>query len=366
MRKGMLFILSIFLVISLLFGAGEKNALQRNVILIGWDGVQREHLKELLSRNELPSLSALVKEGTLVDIDITTGATDTKAGWTQILTGYVPEKTGVYSNSRYQPIPEGYTVFERLEEFFGPQNIFTGAIVGKKGNVDNDPPQRIPYQRWLRQQQRAKELGRRPTGLQGGRIIEEGGKKFVEVPGKPFFNASNKMDLFVNGLGVNANVGRRALQEIEKHSRERFFIFIHFAEPDSAGHRYGENSLEYESAIKSCDRWLGEIMNKLKKLGIYERTLIYVTADHGFDEGKTTHAYAPYVFLATNDKEVKRNGDRTDIAPTILKRFGIDVKSLKPALDGIPLDEPAPERKAPPQLPKMEKPKLKKRVTTST
>lgn len=354
----------VLLVVSSLLWAAKEHSKQINVILIGWDGVQRQHLKELLARNELPNLSALIKEGTLVDIDVTTGATDTKAGWTQILTGYAPEKTGVYSNSRYQPIPKGYTVFERLEEFFGPSNIFTAAIVGKKGNVDADPPRRIPYQRWLRQQQRAKELGRRPRGLEGGKIVEEGGKKFVEIPGKPYFNASKSMDLFVNGLGVSANVGKRALEEIEKHASERFFIFIHFGDPDAAGHRYGENSPEYEDAIKSCDLWLGQIKEKLKKLGIYDKTLIYVTADHGFDEGKTTHSYAPYIFLATNDKEIKRNGDRADIAPTILKRFGIDVKSLQPALDGIPLDEPAPERKAPPQPPQPKKVKPKKKLTT--
>lgn len=357
-RKALIFPI-ILLAVSLLFGEMGKNPDHLNIILIGWDGVQRDHLKELLRRGELPNLSALIKEGTLVDIDVTTGATDTKAGWVQILTGYAPEKTGVYSNSRYQPVPEGYSLFERLEEHFGPENIFTAAIIGKKGNVDDDPPRKIPYERWLKQQQRAKELGKRPAGREGGRIVEENGRKFLEIPGKPWLNASKKMDLFVNGLGVNAKVGKRALEEIDKHARERFFIFIHFADPDHEGHRYGENSLEYEDAIKSCDRWLGEIVAKLKRLGIYDNTLIYVTADHGFDEGQKTHRYAPYVFLATNDKEVRRKGDRADIAPTILKRFGVDLKKIQPALDGIPLDEPAPERKAPPQI-KKAKPKVQR------
>jgi hypothetical protein len=116
--------------------AYEKSP--RNIVLIGWDGTQRNHLKEMISRKEVPNLMALAAEGRLVNIDVTTGATDTKAGWSQILTGYVPEKTGVFSNSRYQPIPEGYTVFERLEAFFGPENIVTMAIVGKKGHVDDD------------------------------------------------------------------------------------------------------------------------------------------------------------------------------------------------------------------------------------
>ncbi len=102
-------------------GTVEKTV--RNIVLVGWDGTQRNHIKEMISRGEAPNLVALASEGGLVDIDVTTGATDTKAGWTQILTGYSPEKTGVFSNSRYQPIPEGYTVFERLETFFGRRTL---------------------------------------------------------------------------------------------------------------------------------------------------------------------------------------------------------------------------------------------------
>jgi len=144
-----------------------------------------------------------------------------------------------------------------------------------------------------------------------------------------------------------------------------FFIFIHFEDPDREGHKYGEGSPEYKEAIKACDNWLGQIVDKLKKLGIYEQTLIYVTTDHGFDKGKKTHSYAPHTWLATNDKNIIRNGDRADIAPTILKRFGVDLKSLKPALDGIPLDEPAPERKAPPQPPQKKQAKPRKTESAS-
>jgi arylsulfatase A-like enzyme len=78
-------------------------------------------------------------------------------------------------------------------------------------------------------------------------------------------------------------------------------------------------------------------MQKLKDLKLYDKTLIYVTADHGFDEGKKGHRDAPYVFLATNDSEVTRRGERADIAPTILKRFGLDLDKIEPRLDGLPL-----------------------------
>ena len=97
-----------------------KDEKPRNIILIGWDAAQRNHMKECLDRGELPNIKKLSSEGTLVAIDILR-VTDTKSGWSQILTGYEPEITGVFSNSRYQPIPQGYTVFERLEQYFSPR-----------------------------------------------------------------------------------------------------------------------------------------------------------------------------------------------------------------------------------------------------
>ena len=115
----------------------------RSIILIGWDGAQRNHVKECLAKGELPNIKKLSGDGAMVDIDIE-GATDTRAGWSQILTGYYPQVTGVYSNDRYQPVPKGLSVFERLEEHFGPDNFVTVAVIGKKVHCGEiDPPQKI-------------------------------------------------------------------------------------------------------------------------------------------------------------------------------------------------------------------------------
>jgi len=355
MRKNFPVVTAVFLALAFLVASAPAQEtaakpVARNVVLIGWDGCQRDHLKEMIGRGEVPNLVALSKEGALVDVDVITGATDTKAGWTQILTGYAPARTGVYSNRKYQPIPVGYTVFERVEKFFGPDNVETVAIIGKKGHVDADAPRRVPYEQWARRQARQANVDRARPGLgnlQGGRIVEENGQKFVETLGKPYYNTKSHMDKFVNGLVENDKVGEMALRELERCKDKRFFFFIHFADPDHSGHKFGENSQEYTDAIKSDDAWTGRIIAKLREAGVYDRTLVYITADHGFNEGATGHSYAPYVFLATNDKQVTRNGVREDIAPTVLKHLGLDVSKVDPAFDGIPLDQPAPERKAP-------------------
>ena len=269
----------------------------RIVLLIGWDGAQRNHVYECLGRGELPTLKKLGSEGTIVDIDIIGGKTDTKAGWAEILTGYEPEVTGVYNNSNYQPIPVGLTVFERLEEHFGPDNIVTLAVIGKADHVG------------------------------GG-------------PGLPYYYTKNNMDLFENSVGPDDVVGPRAIELLEQYKDQRIFFFIHFRDVDSDGHKYGENSNEYRDALISNDFWTGKIIDKVKELGRYEETLVYVTADHGFNEGGTGHSNAPYVFLGTNDPKVIRNGERADITPTILERFGLDLSKLEPPLDGRPLTKP--------------------------
>ncbi len=148
------------------------------------------------------------------------------------------------------------------------------------------------------------------------------------------------------------------MEELDKHKDKRFFMFVHFADPDHPGHKHGENSRQYTEAIADDDAWTGKIIAKLKELGLYESTLVYVVVDHGFNEGEKGHRYAPYVFLGTNDAAVMRDGDRMDIAPTILKRFGVNLSTLQPALSGKPLDEPAARVAAP-----AEKPNVPKRPT---
>jgi len=156
-------------------------------------------------------------------------------------------------------------------------------------------------------------------------------------------------DVWDFGLVKNERVGTRAIELLEKYKDKPLFFFVHFAEVDARGHKFGENSKEYNDALISDDQWTGKIIEKLKELGLYDKTLVYVTADHGFNEGATGHSYAPYVTLATNDPKVKRDGMRQDITPTILARFGLDLSKFSPALDGESLTQPAtkPVLKAP-------------------
>jgi len=60
-----------------------------------------------------------------------------------------------------------------------------------------------------------------------------------------------------------------------------FFLTIYDSVPDHIAHEYGEQSDEYREAIEDADFQIGRIMNMLRELGVYERTLIVITTDHG-------------------------------------------------------------------------------------
>jgi SAM-dependent methyltransferase len=336
----------------------------QNVILFGWDGAQRNYVNECLGRKELPNLQKLIDQGSYVEIDVE-GKTDTKAGWAQILTGYYPEITGVHSNRQYQPIPKGLTIFERLEERFGADRFVTVAVIGKAGNVGADAPKKTKVKEESGSTQAgkaktarkktadaAKQTQRKKQQPQGT-IVVENGVKYNVVPGQPYYVAKESMDVFENGLKEDKTVGTRAIELLEKYKNRPFFFFVHFGQVDHSGHQNGENSKEYNDALISNDLWTGKIMDKVRQLGLGQKTQFYVTADHGFNEDEKGHSFAPYVFLATNNKKVNRNGRRQDVAPTILEAFGLDLNKLEPPLDGISLTKPdnrPPARIEPPEI----------------
>ncbi|MCS7197104.1 MAG: alkaline phosphatase family protein [Candidatus Bipolaricaulota bacterium] len=270
--------------------ASTQSLPEWNVILISWDGVQRAHLWELREQKALPNLEALAAAGAALPMEIRGHATDTKAGHAEMLSGYGPQITGVFSNRRYQAIPDGLTIFERLKARFD-QQIATIAITGKRQNIIE--------------------------------ILE---------------NALPEIDFALIRTINAARSGPIMLRALMALKDRAFFAFFHFSDPDHAGHAFGENSQEYSEAIKTCDLWLGRIVATLQELGILSKTLIYVTTDHGFDEGRKTHSNAPDIWLVTNDPTVAPPEDgialQGDLVPTLLERFGFELGALEPPLPG--------------------------------
>jgi len=270
-----------------------------------------------LRKGSLPNIKKFMKEGVFLNLTVTDYWTQTKPGHVQMLTGYRGRHTGVYSNQIYfHPVPDGYTLLERVERYFGEDNVITCMITGKKKNIEVDEVAELEKHEYCE------------NGI------------LSNVP----------EDIDVNSVSEDVSdvVGPRMIEFIENYGTEHFVAFFHFAEPDKQGHQFGENSMEYDQGAMSCDYWFGEILDKLSEMQIKNRTLIYVMTDHGFNEGRYNHRHEPDIWLVTNDHSLKENENETrcdmiDIAPTIYYALEIDKTIFTPKLEGYALQEKLPK-----------------------
>lgn len=311
------------------------------VILIVWDGAQRDHLNELLAAGKLPNLQGLINEGRKRNMKISTENcgctndgnnyhTETGPGHAAMLTGYgFPQMKNHANGTREEkendcpkycppgspsecfeklgpnPIPRGRTIFERLKEF--NPNIKTGLITGKNLRF-------FPFPAF----QHAA-----PSSCCGAGGCGDG----------------NAIDTCHPSNDTPERVTPRFLSFLERNKNSPFFLFAHYKYPDSVGHGYGEDSQEYSNALIKDDRQTGKIIQKLKDLGIYRKTVILVTTDHGFI-GRGHHACVPEtkdIWIVSNRKNViNKSGvvsKQTSIVPTIFDIFGMD-KNVTPPFAG--------------------------------
>ncbi len=284
-----------------------------NAILISLDGARRERLYSMLAADKLPAMKQFKTNGALVEIKVEGHQTETGPGHAEMLTGLPKEITNVYTNPKYDAIPEGLTIGERLKKALGKDNIVVMMVMGKMGYMGARSPA---------------EFTETEKDSWWGNLTQ------------PYINARKNIDFwFGDEARATDVVGAKGITYLQKFKDKRFFMFLHFKDTDAVGHTFGENSAAYEAAFVIEDAWIGKIIDKLKDLKIYDKTLIYITADHGFDKGEKTHLDAPDIFLATNDKTVKKNGTQADIVPTILTQFNIDLSKLEPKLPGKPLNQ---------------------------
>jgi arylsulfatase A-like enzyme len=197
---------------------------------------------------------------------------------------------------------------------------------------------------------------------------------------------------------TSPRISRLAVDWLDRHKEEPFFLFLHmwdphfdFVPPPPYDTRFDPDykgkvtsshfmfnkdinadmaprDLEhiialYDGEIAFTDYHLGRVFDRLKELGIFERTLIIITGDHGeefFEHGNKGHRITLYdesvkipliVILPGMDlkgMKIARQAGIIDIAATILDYLGLPVKlpmhgrSLLPLLEGGDIDDANP------------------------
>lgn len=299
--------------------AKAKPKKYENAILISIDGLDRKVFMELCESNLLPNIYEVATQNNskpvFLNSEIIDHQTETKPGHAAMLTGLNSEVNFVLSNSQFLPIPKELTIHGRLKENLGADNIYTIFVSSKAENV-------------------------------GARSAEELGNREVEgirLEGAPYYEAKTCIDYFSAEDRPTALAKREFIKALNTVKDKPFFAFLHFRNPDKAGHAYGRESKSFKRKTMEVDSAIGEILKELKTLGFDKNTRIFITADHGFVPNARNHFFAPWIFLATNDVSVCKEGRESivnyDVPATIIAGFGIDLDKLNPKLRGVDLSK---------------------------
>jgi choline-sulfatase len=142
-----------------------------------------------------------------------------------------------------------------------------------------------------------------------------------------------------------ADVTRDAAQWIQAHSSGPFFAFVHLFDlhrPCELTRSHSATGLSgYDAELAHVDSVLGDFFQHLSQQGIYQRSLIVVTADHGEslgEHGESTHGYFVYqstlwvpLIIHWPDGHrpfpavISQPAGLIDVAPTILEFLHIEV-----------------------------------------
>ncbi len=137
---------------------------------------------------------------------------------------------------------------------------------------------------------------------------------------------------------------------LDRNGREKFFLFAHYYDPHDpfishSGFLFPSllfattTKDRYDSEIAYTDYWVGNLIDKLKQMGVYDSTLIILTSDHGesFGEhGEYGHVYfiyhnnmhVPLMFKVPGVSGGARIYDIAgliDIVPTVCGLLGIEI-----------------------------------------
>lgn len=273
----------------------------RNVVLISMDTTRADNLSCYgVYKNATPNIDALAEEAVLFQ-NTYAPVPLTLPSHSTMLTGVHPPRHGVHDNLKYQLNDENITLAEILKDNgFSTAAIISAFILDSRFGID-----------------------------QGFDVYDDNFKKELE----------------------NANIAQRrgdetteqALSWIQSNKEDPFFLFVHYYDPhmpyDPPEPFKTMIFHPYFAEIAFTDHCIGQIIDKLKALNLYDSTLVIITGDHGemLDEHKErTHGYyiyqgnvkVPLIFKVPGIKKAKRVDDIAgivDIAPTVCSLLGIEL-----------------------------------------
>lgn len=265
--------------------SGNKERELPHVLIIGIDGLGAHGI----GMAKTPHLDELMENGTYSLAARTVMPSSSGPAWSSMITGTTVERHGIGNNS--------WTVDTKILEpvFKGRYNMFP-TIFGE-----------------IREHHLKAVIGTIYHWKSFGNFIEKG----------------------VCDLNVSAESEDEAAQKTcyfleEKHPN---FTFVHLDLVDHGGHHGGYRSSEYVKSVEKADSLVGVFMAKLKDIGMFGRTVIFVVSDHGGLEKKHGGSHpdemiVPFIIYGKGVKkgyEIKSPVFNCDLAPTVAWLFGFQL-----------------------------------------
>ncbi len=238
---------------------------------------------------------------------------------TSILTGLYPAHTGVRDNSIYKLKEEAETIPEILKNYgFESYGFISSFLLNRKFGIN-----------------------------QGFKFYQD---NFLPLDKKSHFPSTRRAE----------DTLKEALKYLKNIKGEKTFFFIHLYDPHAPyeppfpfDEAYPENL--YLGEVAYLDFVLGKFFDFLKKSKIYEKSTIFLLADHGEalgEKGEPTHGFLLYnstlkipflIHLKKQKKgfEIYDLASQVDLLPTLLYTLKIPYKKL----DGVNLFNLKNERK---------------------
>ncbi|NWG00285.1 MAG: sulfatase-like hydrolase/transferase [Thermoanaerobaculaceae bacterium] len=303
----------LLLLLVLLYGGCSRS--RPNVVLMTFDTTRWDHVGYATGKQDLtPALDALAREGTWFATCLTCQP-NTLPAHTTIMTGLEPYHHGVRNNGTYI-VPKQVTT---LAELFRERGYATHAIVSAFV-LDSQ------------------------FGLDQGFDTYDD-----DLSGGP----KQKMFMFKEiKASQTADKAIKWLEE-ERPREKPFFLWLHFFDPHADYEPPEDVAMlfpgdPYSGEIHYADRELARVLATLKKQGVFERTLVVFTADHGDglgEHGENTHGI--FIYESTTrvplllrgpgvprGRRVEALARSVDIAPTVIQLAGL---RKPPDLDGASL-----------------------------
>ncbi len=238
----------------------KKSGMGLNVLLITIDTLRRDRVSCYSSQHiQTPNVDRLAKKGIVFTRAFSHNPT-TLPAHTNILLGLTPLAHGVRENTNFVVRAEFLTLAEYLKDF----GYSTGAFIGG-----------FP-------------LNSRFGLAQGFDIYDEDYEK-------------EKFMKFSAGERKAEEVIDKALRWLD-HQESKWFCWIHcydphdpYDPPEPFKTRFEKNL--YDGEVVYVDHVLGKLLDHMEKEGLFKKTLIIFTGDHGESlgqHGEMTHGYLAY------------------------------------------------------------------------